>query len=300
VTPPASAPAGLEAGYGRLRAGAPTAVRGSGALIWVEGPDAASFLQGLLSNDVEGLAPGAACAALILDAKGHVRADVRVHADGDGAFTLVLRPGLADEVAATLERYHFSEDLEILGPEPTDLVTLTGAAGMPPGLTAVAVPGSLPGAVDLVVDDAAAALASLGVEEAPPEALELARIAAGVPVVGVDTGAATLVQEAGLQEEAVSFSKGCYLGQETVARIAFRGHVNRSLRGLALGAPAAVGAALTRDGREVGRLTSTGVAPDLGPIGLAVIRAEVAIGSSVDVEGSEAPARVVSLPFPPA
>lgn len=300
MTPPASAPPGLEAGYGRLRAGTAAAVRGRAALIWVEGPDAGTFLHGLLSNDITGLAPGSSCAALILDAKGHVRADLRVRHDGDGAFTLVVRPELADDVAATLERYHFSEDLEILGPETTDLVTVTGGGAVPAGIAQIVLPGALPGSVDLVVDDAAGAIAALGLEEAPAGALELARIAAGVPLVGVDTGPSTLVQEAALEEGAVSFDKGCYLGQETVARIAFRGHVNRRLRGVALGEPAAAGAALTRDGREVGRLTSSGVAPDIGPIGLAVIRAEVADGTEVAVEGSAAPARVVALPFPPA
>lgn len=300
MTPPASAPSGpeeVEAGYGRLRTGTPVAVRGRAALIWVEGPDAASFLHGLLSNDVTGLAAGDSCAALILDAKGHVQADLRVHADGADAFTLVVRPELGADVAATLERYHFSEDLEILGPEPSDILTLSGGAAAAEGLGGIAVPGPLPGSVDVVVDDAAAALGALGVAEAPPEALELARIAAGVPVVGVDTGPATLVQEAGLEDSAVSFAKGCYLGQETVARVAFRGHVNRRLRGVALGAPAEPGAALVRDGREVGRLTSAATTPDLGTIGLAVIRAEVADGAEVGVEGSAAPARVVALPF---
>ena len=297
MTPPASAPAGREAGYGRLRAGAPAAVRGRAALIWVEGPDAGSFLHGLLSNDITGLATGSTCAALMLDAKGRVRADLRVRNDGGGAFTLVVRPELADDVTATLERYHFSEDLEILGPEPTDLVTVTGGGAIPDGVAQMVLAGALPGAIDLVVDDAAAALAALGLDEEPPEALELARIAAGVPVVGVDTGPSTLVQEAGLEGGAVSFDKGCYLGQETVARIAFRGHVNRRLRGLALGEAAAAGAAISRDGREVGRLTSAGVTPDLGPIGLAVIRAEVDAGAQVAVEGSAAPARVVELPF---
>ena len=297
MTPPASAPVGIETGYRRLRAGEPVAVRGTAVLIWVEGPDAGTFLHGLLSNDITGLAAGEACAALILDAKGHVQADVRVHADGGGAFTLVVRPELGEAVAATLERYHFSEDLEILGPEPTDVLTLAGGIGPAGG---IAVPGALPGTVDLVVDDGGAALAAIGADEAPAEALELARIAAGMPIVGVDTAPTTLVQEAGLERDAVSFEKGCYLGQETVARIAFRGRVNRRLRGVMLSGPAGAGARLTRDGREVGRLTSAATTPDLGAIGLAVVRAEVADGTTVDVEGSAAPARVVALPFPVA
>ena len=278
MTPPAAAPPGLAAGYARLRGGEPVAVRGGAALIWVEGPDAGSFLHGLLSNDVAALAAGGACPALLLDAKGHVRADMRVRNDGEGAYTVMVAPALAEEVADALHRYHFSEDLEILGPEAVELLTVGGGVAVPAGLARIAVPGTVPGTRDIVVDDAAAALAALGVEEAPAEALELARIAAGVPRVGVDTGPTTLVQEAGLEGAAVSFDKGCYLGQETVARIAFRGRVNRTLRGVALGAPASAGAVLTHGGREVGRLTSAGVAPDLGPIGLAIVRAEVAAG----------------------
>ena len=77
-------------------------------------------------------------------------------------------------------------------------------------------------------------IAAAGAEEVPAAALELARVAAGVPRVGVDTGEATLVQEAALEDAAVSFDKGCYLGQETVARLQFRGRANRRLRGLAL------------------------------------------------------------------
>ena len=297
MSTPTAAPARVADGYARLRAGAPTAVRGRGALIWVEGPDAATFLQGLLSNDVPALGPGGACAALLLDAKGHIQADVRVHRDGAGSYILALRPELSEHVAATLHRYHFSEDLEILGPEEVDLLTLSAEATIPDGATWIAVPGALPGSLDIVVDDASAAIVALGIDEVPPEALEMARIAAGVPRVGIDTGPSTLVQEVGLEDHAVSFGKGCYLGQETVARIAFRGRVNRHLRGILLGEPAAVGAVLTSDGREVGRLTSVAVTPDLGVIGLAVIRHEVELGAEVDLEGAATAARVVDLPF---
>jgi folate-binding protein YgfZ len=265
-------------------------VRGGAALIWVEGPDAEGFLQGLLSNDMAGLAAGAACHALVLDAKGHVLADLRAHRDGPEAFTLVV------EVAALLERYHFSEDLDILGPEPADLLTVAGAApgGEPVDLS---LPGRVPETVDLVVADAGAALAALGLAEAPPEAFEALRVEAGVPLVGVDTGPTTLVQEAGLETSAVSFSKGCYLGQETVARAQYRGRVNRHLRGLRLPAPVVAGAAVTRDGRALGQVTSAVLSPDHGPIGLAILRREAGPGDAVEVEGLDAPARVVELPF---
>lgn len=281
------------AGYTRFRDGAPVGVRREAAVVWVEGPDAAGFLQGLLSNDVAALAPGEACAALVLDAKGHVQVELRAHRDGPDAFTLLAETAAAAELAGLLERYHFSEDLEILGPEPVGVTTLSGAP--PPG-DALVVPGPLPGTIDVVTEDPLGAIAGAGAAEAPAEALEMARVAAGVPRIGVDTGPATLVQEVGLEDAAVSFSKGCYLGQETVARLQFRGHANRRLRGLALSdPPPEPGSPVLLDGREVGRLSSVAVTPDLGAIGLAVVRREVADGAAVDVGGSAA--RIVPLPF---
>lgn len=288
-------------GYLALRpGGAGAVVRGAGALIWVEGPDATGFLQGLLSNDVAGLPQGGSCQALILDAKGHLQADMRVHRDGPDAYSLLSASELGDELAGLLERYHFSEDLDLLGPEPVDVLTIAGPLERAREVADVAVPGPLPGTIELVVEDPAAVIARLGLPEAPPEALEMARVAAGVPRVGVDTGPSTLVQEAGLEGTAVSFAKGCYLGQETVARAQYRGRVNRRLRGLDLPSPPpSAGSAVLRGGRVAGRLTSVAATPDLGAIGLAVLRREAAPGDEVQVEGAGGPARVVELPFPP-
>jgi tRNA-modifying protein YgfZ len=306
VTAVTAPPPATATGYARLRpGGGGAAVRGRAALMWVEGPDAAGFLQGLLSNDVAALAPGGAARALLLDAKGHVQADLRVNRDAADAFTLVLAPDAGALVAGLLERYHFSEDLELIGPEEAETVTLAGRAAAPPA-GAVVVPSILPGAVEAVVDDAAAAVAASGLPEAPPEALEMARVAAGAARVGLDTGPATLVQEASLERDAVSFDKGCYLGQETVARIRYRGRVNRRLRGLRLaGGPPAPGGRVLLEGREVGRMSSAAAAPDLGPIGLAVLRREAAPGAVVAVEPGDGPgaavaAEIVELPFGPA
>jgi folate-binding protein YgfZ len=261
------------------------------ALGWGEGPDAAGFLHGLLSNDVEGLAPGASTEALLLDAKGHVQSAVGVHRDAEDAFTLVLDPTDAGAVAAALERYHFSEDLELLGPEGAWALTVAGM----PAPAGPSVPGVLPGTVRVVVDDPVAAGAALPGLQAPPEALEMARVAAGVARVGVDTGPSTLVQEAALDGRAVSFTKGCYLGQETVARLQFRGRANRELRGVLLEGPAEPGAAVTAGGREVGRLTSVARTPDLGAVGLAILRREVGPGDEVEAGGVSG--RVARLPF---
>lgn len=260
------------------------AVRLARGLIWVEGPDAASFLHGLLSNDVAALGPGEACDALLLDAKGHIVARAGVHRDGDEAFTLVCAPAGAEALAAELERFHFSEDLEILGPEPAEAVVAPAAATLE---GAVRVPGPLPGTALLVPDDAAGAIAALGLDERDEATLEDLRIRAGVAEVGRDTGPSTLVQEARLQDAAVSFTKGCYLGQETVARAQFRGRVNRVLRRLELsGEPGALPAEVRHGGKVVGSLTSA-TAPGAGPlVGLAIVRREVPAGAEVEVEGA--------------
>ena len=280
---------------------APPVVRGRAALIWVEGPDAGAFLHGLLSNDIAGLEPGGATRALLLDAKGHVQADLRVRRDAPDAFTLVLAPGAGDLVAGLLDRYHFSEDLELIGPEEVDTVTLPSGSAVAAGAGLV-VPSILPGAVEAVVDDPGAAVAAAGAREAPAEAFEAARVAAGAALVGVDTGPATLVQEAGLEDVAVSFEKGCYLGQETVARIQYRGRVNRRLRGLRLTAgPPATGGRVLLGGREMGRMTSAADVPGLGPAGLAILRREAEEGAEVEVEAGDGGApvggRVAELPF---
>jgi folate-binding protein YgfZ len=127
------------------------------------------------------------------------------------------------------------------------------------------------------------------------EAAECVRIEAGRPRLGLDMDADTMPQEAGINERAVSFSKGCYVGQETVARLHYRGKPNRHLRGLRLSEPAERGTEIAFGGKVVGRLGSTCVSPRLGPIALALVRREAEPGAAVDVGG--APAEVVPLPF---
>jgi tRNA-modifying protein YgfZ len=273
------------------------AVVGASALVWVEGPDAEGFLQGLLTADVAPLGPGGAAYSLVLDNRGRIQGDMRVHRDGQDAFTLVLEPGQGEAIAEILHRYHFSEDLEIIGPEAFALLSVAAGAAVPEGAADLVLPGRVPGTVDLVTGDADALLAAAGLAAVPAEALETLRVESGVPRFGVDMGTSTLVQEAGLENVAVSFEKGCYLGQETVARAQHRGRVNRRLRGLLLPAPAAAGAEVHHEGRAAGRLTSAAASPALGPIGLATLRREVPPGAEVGVEGLDGTARVVELPF---
>lgn len=271
------------------------AVPGRVGVVWVEGPDAPRFLQGLLSCDVAAIPEGGTGEGLLLDARGHIGVHVRIHRDSGDAFTLVADPGPAAELAEALRRYQHSEDLEVIGPEPSPTLTLAGDAATH---GALAVPGLVPGTVELVVDDADAALALLGARPAPAEAVEVLRVERGVPRVGADTGARTLVQEMGLQDRMVSFTKGCYLGQETVARVQHRGGVNRVLRGVASEDALTPGAELVLDDRPVGTVTSAVRSPRLGWIALAVLRREAAPGTLLGIAHTELTGRVVELPFP--
>jgi folate-binding protein YgfZ len=143
------------------------------------------------------------------------------------------------------------------------------------------------------VVDALSEAGAVPVEEA---AAEVVRIERGRPRYGIDMTDDNLPGELGLEERAVSFTKGCYVGQEPVARMYHRGHPNRILRGLRLTEPATAGEPLVRDGKEVGKVTSAGVSPRLGPIALAVVRREVEPGGEV-VVGERRGATVVELPF---
>jgi folate-binding protein YgfZ len=141
-----------------------------------------------------------------------------------------------------------------------------------------------------------AALVAGGAAPVSEAAAECVRIEHGRPRYGVDLDDTVIPQEAGLNERAVSFTKGCYVGQETVARLHYRGKPNRRLRGLRLSAAATAGDEVTFEGRAVGSLTSTAVSPRLGPIALALIRREAPDGAQVAV-GADLTAEVVALPF---
>jgi tRNA-modifying protein YgfZ len=266
-------------------------------LVWVEGPDAEGFLQGLLTNDVAGLAVGASCRALLLDNKGHISADMRVVRTGPQDFTLVTGSGHSERLVALLDEYHFSEDVDVIGPEPFACVTFSDWDGSPMAGADLVLPGLVPGTVDAIGVDAMPIIAASEAAPMEPGALEARRIAAGIPLFGVDFTSANLVQEAGLEPTTVSFDKGCYLGQETVARVHYRGQVNRRLRGVRLGEPGRVGAAISAGDRRVGVLTSVAESPLHGSIGLAILRREVGADTPLHLQGFERPATAVDLPF---
>ena len=156
--------------------------------------------------------------------------------------------------------------------------------------------------VDLILDSAArdrvwGRARRPGAVPVSEEAAECLRIESGRPRYGVDMDDSVIPQEAGLNERAVSFTKGCYVGQETVARLYYKGKPNRHLRGLRLSAPAAVGDELELDGRSLGHIGSVALSPRLGPIALALVPREAEPGAIVAVGEAAAPAEVVELPF---
>lgn len=169
-----------------------------------------------------------------------------------------------------------SERADVIGPEAVDVLVVTGV--VPVG--DIVAPGAIPGTTEVLVDDPTALARSLGLDLSPLSVLEALRVAAGIPTIGVDTGARTLVQEAGLTD-AVSFDKGCYLGQETVARLHYRGHANRRLCRIALAGAIAPGTDLVWGERAAGTATSVVEGPDGGWLALALVRREVPDGAEV-------------------
>ena len=140
-----------------------------------------------------------------------------------------------------------------------------------------------------------AALLGTGAVEIDEAAADVVRVEHGRPRYGVDLDDSVIPQEAGLNERAVSFTKGCYVGQETVARLHWRGKPNRHLRGLRLGEQVQPGTELRLGEREVGRITSVAASPRFGPVGLALVRREAQPGDVLDAGGVAA--EVVDLPF---
>ena len=263
-------------------------------IAWVEGPDACDLLHGLLTADIRAVPVGGATRSLVLDAQGHLVARIAVARDDGDAFTLVLDPPPAPDGLTVISAHHVSEDAEVLGPEDTRV--LVGTADLAPALVGAGdlqVPGVIPGTIEVLADDPSVMARERGIGLAADGVLEALRIWTATPAIGVDTSSRTLVQEARL-DDAVSFDKGCYLGQETVARLHYRGHANRRLARIALSGPVPVGTQVTAAGREVGTVTSMAEVPGHGWTALATVRREAADHADVDAGGT--PGRVLPAP----
>ena len=290
-------------------------VAGSHDLVSVQGPDAVSFLEGILSQGIAALPHGAVARSLVLGPDGKMRSVLWV-LRGDQEVVLVTDQDRGELLTAELGRYLFrvnatiepgrEEVVAVLGPgagsvlAQADLPTPSGWTRTTRGMVASMALGGLPRF--LVVGADYERLVAAGARPAGFLAADAVRVEAGEPVMGRDLDEKTIPQESGLVPETVSFTKGCYLGQELVARIDSRGHVNRLLRGVVIGANLLPpeGAELYAADRLVGRLTSVAESLILrAPVGLALVRREVEAGSQVEVrfEGGSTVGIVHDLPL---
>jgi folate-binding protein YgfZ len=241
----------------------------------LRGPDAADYLERMVSNAVESLPVGGSCEALLLTAKARVIAPLLVWRRAEDDFLLLTEPELGDRVARELLRSRFAAKVQIEPEEHASLVVFGDADGIPTrdyGEPAVE-----------VLD------AELDTEPIAEDELELMRIRAGTPRMGRELDDRVLPAEAGLTETHVSFTKGCYPGQEPVARLHHRGKVNRRLRLLTVdGAdPVSPDAEIRRGDKDVGRVTSAARDGD-ETIALGYVRVEVPEDAELSVEGRRA------------
>jgi folate-binding protein YgfZ len=225
------------------------------AFIGVIGPDAADYLQRMVSNDVEALGPGDSCEALLLTPKARIIAPLKVLRRTGEDFLLLTEPELGDPVLAELTRMRFAAKCE-LTPEQHESWLILGG--------------------DEVIDERPEG------EEASEEEAERARIEAVEPRWGNELDERVFPAEAGLDRTHISFTKGCYPGQEPIARLHYRGHVNRRLRVLDVQA-ATPGAEIVHEGKSVGRVTSA--VPGLA---LGYVRTEVPDDAELEIAGASA------------
>ncbi|MGH3110600.1 MAG: YgfZ/GcvT domain-containing protein [Gaiellaceae bacterium] len=248
----------------------------------VSGPGAEAFLQAMLSNDVEKLAVGDSHEALLLTAKARVIAPLVVLRRTPEDFLLLTEPGVGERVRTTLLRMRFAARCEIEPEEHVSYVVLGGDEGIR--------------TVDYGLEAAEVLDADL-VPTVSDDELELLRIRAGTPRLGREIDDRVLPAEAGLDARAIDFAKGCYPGQEPVARQHYRGRVNRSLRVVELDGEELpeYDSELTLDGKAVGRVTSSAGDGDR-VVALAYVRVEVPRDASLDLGGRAA--SQLDLPSP--
>jgi folate-binding protein YgfZ len=294
----------LDAQYRQLREECGLVEWPDRGLLIVSGPEAAEYLHGQLTNEVEAIEPGKWVYAALLDRKGHMQADMRVLRPGEGPeLWLDLEPEGLAAASRHLQMYKIGRAVEVAdASDGHTLLSLIGPRATEIARAAESVSLRTDAGVDLIVpaaegDRARGALLAAGAVEVSPEAAEILRIEAGRPRFGAEMGTETMPAEAGIVEGAVSFTKGCYIGQETVARLHYKGKPNRHLRGLRLSGLAPPGATLRLGEKEVGTLGSAALSPALGPIGLAILRREAEPGVTVTVGEDGVTAEVVALPF---
>jgi folate-binding protein YgfZ len=297
--------------YAVLTTGCGLVDRSERGKLALTGVAAKEFLNGQVTNDVGALVPGAGCYAAFLTHKGKMLGDVRILDAADellldtervalqALFDMIRRFSVGYDVhlhKRTLQRALFS----LVGPGAGDVV---GPLPSPEHAHVVGDLGRVIATADGAdvlcdaedADRVRAALVEAGAVAVSEEAAEIVRVEQGRPRYGVDMDDATIPQEAALNARAVSFTKGCYVGQETVARLHWKGKPNRHLRGLRGSDPLEPGAELRLGEKVVGRVGTAVVSPAHGPIALAIVRREASPGDTL-IAGA-ATAEVVELPF---
>ena len=322
----------VEAELRALREGCGLLDRSFVGRLELTGADRQRFLHGLVSCEVKGLAPGVGAYGFFTSVKGRILADVVVLTLAD-RLRLELPPGREGEIADHLSRYRIADRVEwspsaalpltLAGPRAAAVLAAAGGP-QPPGDPWGSAPATVAGTEVLLVrqghlgvdavtlwvpGEAAVQLFESLLAAGQPHGLapvgfaaaEIVRVEAGVPRFGRDFGPDHFPQETGL-DDAVSYTKGCYLGQEIVARIHYRGGVNRTLRGLAFAdlpgsTPPAPGTALLHEARPAGTVGTAVASPAHGPIGLAILHQRAAApGTVLEIEGGGR-AEVRELPF---
>jgi folate-binding protein YgfZ len=299
-------------------------------VIRVVGEDRVSFMQGMCSDDIQNLAPGRTHPALFLTEHAHVIADFNAWAAAD-ALLLEIDRAFWEPARRHLERLLVADDVEmeeldslgvvdIEGPRASDVIRAIGDGTPPPELwhhvktDAGFVVGNIPrfggSAFTILIEKARVAdvierlrnaPCGFAVDQVDGSALDIIRVENGLARVGIDTDEKTIALEARL-ERAISFNKGCYLGQETIERATARGALKKRLYGLRFerGRLPQSGAAVLLDGKQVGRVTSAVLSPRLGPLGLSILHHSAwTAGTRVTVKDSagELAAFVSQLPF---
>src|SRR5579875_3339849 len=308
-----------DAEYAAATTGCAIVDRSARGKLALTGADAKEFLQGQVSNDVLALTAGAGCYAALLTPKGKMLADLRILDTGEEILLDTERVAL-QELFNVIRRFSLGHQvtlhkrtlecglLSLLGPDAARVAGTEALAGEEHAHASVRI-GSLHARAirtDLGIDllcaagDTAAlteALVAGGARPVSEATADILRIEQGRPRYGVDLDDTVIPQEAGLNARAVSFTKGCYVGQETVARLYYRGKPNRHLRGLRLAAPVPTGAEIVFGDRVVGHVGSVAESPAFGAVALALVRREAAPGSAVHVGPDAVRGTVVELPF---
>jgi len=290
-----------------LRSGPAFVDRSDRGFVRVTGPDAQSFLQVIVSADLDALADGDAVASLLLHPQGKLDVAFRVVKVQADDLWLDTDPGMAPQLVASLERFKIRVDATIEDRSASwGMLTVLGVDAAPDRDDSCrVVPSAIRAGVDVVgpadvLGALAERLSADGVTRVGPATWEAFRVERGIPVQPFDIDDATIPQEAELELDAVSFTKGCFVGQELVCRIDSRGHVNRFLRRLAVvdGDAPAVGAEIVAGDKVVGAVTSVTPA-GVPPRALGYVRREIEPGATVELRSAAGSAHAQVEPLRP-